>query len=69
MRKDKKIMKELGSQAVVPANHIAAMKANLNLPWYQLRQISRWLKNHRKRKPEKLGKKCEGDALQVEWPL
>ena len=65
------IMKELGSQAVVPANHIAAMKANLNLPWYQLRQISRWLKTFdikmsSEKEARKIGKNWEGDGLQVE---
>ena len=39
-----KILKEIGAIATVPANHIAAIKANLNLPWHQLWQISRCLK-------------------------
>ena len=38
------ILKQLGTSTTVPAKYVAAMKANLNIPWHQLRLISRWLR-------------------------
>ena len=47
------------------------MKANLNLPWYQLRQISRWLKTFdirfsSEQSASKISKDWVGTGLQVE---
>ncbi|XP_057296016.1 uncharacterized protein LOC130624966 [Hydractinia symbiolongicarpus] len=33
------IIKNLGTEVIIPANHITAMKSNLNIPWNQLREI------------------------------
>ena len=57
------ILSELGSQPMVPANHVAAMKASLNIPWNQLRQISRWLQTFN----IKLGSEKEARLVGKEW--
>ena len=38
------IISNLNAVVTVPADHVASMKATMNLPWYQLREIKRWLK-------------------------
>ena len=40
----KKLMENIGTRAFIPAEHVASMKATLNIPWNQMRDISRWLK-------------------------
>ena len=65
-----KILKGL-VEVKIPSNHIAAMKATLNIPWYQLREISRWLstfniKMSSENKTRQLCQKWVGDGLQVE---
>ena len=39
-----KIVKKLDTVVNVPPDHVASMKASLNIPWYQMREIKRWLK-------------------------
>ena len=39
------IVKVIEGKVSIPPDHLASMKANLNLPWYQLWQISRQLKH------------------------
>ena len=38
-----KIIEGLKSTVSVPADHVAAMKSTLNLPWNLLRDVRRWL--------------------------
>ena len=38
------ILKRLKETVVIPPQHVASMKATLNLPWNQMREISRWLR-------------------------
>ena len=66
-----KIIKEIGTKVSIPPDHLASMKANLNLPWYQLRQISRWLKTFdirfsSEQSARKISKEWVGIGLQVE---
>jgi len=37
------IMRGMNSTISVPPSHVAAMKSCLNIPWYLLRDIRRWL--------------------------
>ena len=38
------IINNLNAVVTIPADHVASMKATMNLPWYQLREMKRWLK-------------------------
>ena len=55
----------------IPSFHVASMKSNLNIPWYQLRQISRWLRTFNiqlssEKQAREVSKKWVGDGVQVE---
>ena len=68
----KTILQILKQKVVVPPEHVAAMKSTLNLPWNQMREISRWLKTFDvKLSSEKLtriqGKEWVGAGLIVEY--
>ena len=56
------ILKQLGT-STVPAKHVAAMKANLNIPWHQLRLISRWLRTFN----VNLGSEKQARLVSKEW--
>ena len=57
------IIKNLGTRFNIPTEHVASMKATLNMPWNQLRQISRWLKTF----DIKLASEKETRNLVKEW--
>ena len=65
-----KILSGLGP-TTVPSRPIAAMKANLNIPWHQLRLISRWLRTFNialgsEKQARLISKEWIGPGLQVE---
>lgn len=62
IEKRKEIMKQFGN-SIIPATNVAAMKANLNIPWHQLRQISRWLKTFN----VTLGPEKQARLVSKEW--
>ena len=67
----KNILKCMNHKTIVPAEHIASMKATLNLPWNQLREISRWLntfdiKISSEKKSRQITNDWVGEGLNVE---
>ena len=57
------ILKQLGTSTTVSAKHVAAMKANLNIPWHRLRLISRWLRTFN----VNLGSEKQARLVSREW--
>ena len=66
-----KILETFTSKATIPSEHVAAMKATLNLPCNQMKNLSRWLRTFNvKLASEKntriVAKEWIGDGLTVE---
>ena len=66
-----KIIAQISSHITIPSQHVAAMKASLNMPWNQLRQMSRWLKTFKikitsEKKTRAAVTEWVGPGLQVE---
>ena len=68
----KNIMKRFNWTTTIPANHIAAMKSTLNIPWNLLREIRRWLatfnvKFSAEGKARDIAKEWVGKGLKCEY--
>ena len=66
-----KILKNMRVQVNIPPEQVASMKTTLNMPWYQLREVSRWLSTFNvkiasEKKVRATSKDWVGDGLLVE---
>ena len=65
------IINKWGNETIISSDHVAAMKSILNLPWNQMREVSRWLKTFNikmasEKKVREISKKWIGNGLQAE---
>ena len=65
------ILKDMAQKIVIPSDSAAAMKATLNVPWNQMREISRWLatfnvKLASEKETRKVAKEWVGEGLKAE---